>query len=314
MKTRKILKNNLTVYFAYLLFKKGWYNLLYSDRDFFLKQYKKTYGVYPDLDNPKTFYEKLIWSMLYHRNELYIKCSDKYEAREYVRLKVGEEYLIKNYGIYNKLEEVKFSELPSSFVLKATHASGWNLICCNKSKLNIQKASKLLNFWFSHNYYEFDREWPYNFMPKRVICEEFIGSDSCKAPNDYKIFCFSGEPKIIELHIDRFTDHKCYIFDIEWNLIEEAQSYLMPALSKDFQKPKNLEQMLEVAGKLSKDFEHVRIDLYNLDGKIYFGEMTFFCGGGVDYFSSKEFHELVGSWFNLPKANISIRRMEHVIE
>ncbi len=310
MNARKLLKENLTIYITYLLLKKLWYMSLYNDRDFFIKKYKKTYGVNPNLEDPKTFYEKLIWSMLNHRNELYIKCSDKFDVREYVKMKVGDEYLIKYYAVYNNIGEIELNKLPDSFALKATHASGWNLICANKRKLNFRKTLRLLKFWLSHNYYEFDREWPYNYMPKRVICEEYIGAKDGTVPIDYKFFCFNGEPKIIELHMDRYTNHTCFIYDTEWNLINETNSYFEHYLAKDFQKPGNLDQMMDVARKLSRDFEHVRIDLYNIGGKIYFGEMTFFCGGGVDYFSCIKFNQVVGSWFNLPKANINSHKMK----
>ncbi len=315
MKIKEILKDNLTLYHSYLLIRKEWYKLFYTDSAFHFKQYKKAYGKNPDLTNPKTFHEKLIWSMLNHRNELYIKCADKFEVRDFVKTKVGEEYLIKNYGIYNRYEDIKFEELPGSFVLKATHASGWNLLCCNKENLNIHKASKALKFWLSHNYYEFDREWPYNFMPKRVICDEYVCTKKGIPPMDYKIYCFNGEPKYIQLDIDRCTCHKRNIYDIEWNLMKDIVIVYPQDFSKVYEKPLNFEKMLEVARKLSGSFEHVRIDLYNLDGKIYFGEMTFFSGGGIsDYYNSSDFHLLVGSWFNLPEANIHSFNRERILE
>jgi hypothetical protein len=305
MEIKKYLKANLSIYLTYLLVKKRWYNLLYDDRDFLRKKYRHTYGCCPKIENPKTFYEKLIWSMLNHRNELYIKCADKYEVRNYVKIKVGEEYLLKNYAIYYKAEEIKLNELPESFVLKATHASGWVLICANKSELDIKKTLRLVRFWLLNNYYNFDREWHYNYMPKRVVCEEYIGDKNGTPPMDYKIYCFSGEPKLIQLDIDRFTDHKRNLYDIEWNLVKEKKPLRVPDFSKKYEKPRNFNKMLEIARKLSKDFKHVRIDLYNLDGKIFFGEMTFFCGGGTEFFASEEIHKLVGSWFDLPEANIS---------
>ncbi len=310
-KVRKMLRANLTIYFSYLWLRKGWYNLFYNDKDFLFKQYKQTYGIYPEISNPKTFYEKLIWSLLNHRNKLFIKCADKYEVREYVRIKVGDQYLIRNYAIYVNYEDFKYEDLPSSFALKATHASGWNLICADKSKLNRNKTLRLLRFWLSNNYYQFDREWPYNYMPKRVICEEYIGTPDGTVPMDYKIYCFSGEPKLIQLDIDRFKDHRRNLYDIEWNLVKEKKPYREPDLTKIYEKPKNFGKMLEIARILSKDFKHVRIDLYNLEGKILFGEMTFFCGGGTEFFASEEIHLLVGSWFDLPKANIGILNVEH---
>ncbi len=306
MEISRFLKTNLDIYHTYLLIKKGWNRLLYNDRSFFRKQYKSTFGVYPDLENPKTYCEKLVWSMLNYRNEMFVQCADKYNVREFVKRKVGEKYLVQCYNIYERLEDVDFEKLPSSFVIKATHGSGWNLICSNKKNLNIARSLKMLKFWLAQSYYEFDREWLYKGLKKRIICEEFIGSEDGTPPLDYKIFCFGGVPKLIQLDIARFKKHKRNIYDVEWNLIKQVETKFEKDLKHIYQKPKNLDEMLIVAAKLSKGFEHVRVDLYNVDGKIYFGEMTFFHGGGVnDFFKPKEFELLVGSWFNLPKANHS---------
>ena len=300
-----LLKNYTFIQYYYYWFRNGLSNLFYNDEGFYRKEFKKTYGRYPDIKNPKTFNEKLIWSMLNHRNDIYIKCADKYEVREIVKMKVGVQYLVKCYDIYDKLEQIKFEKLPDSFVMKATHASAWNLICLNKKELKFKKELKVFKYWLTHNYYNFYREWPYNYMQKRIICEQYIGDKHGNPPMDYKIYCFNGVPKVIQLDIDRFKNHKRNIYNTEWELLKDAVIVFDQDFSREYEKPKNFEEMLDIAGKLSQGFEHVRIDLYNVEGKIYFGEMTFFSYAGTGgVVKSDEFHLLLGSWFNLPKANI----------
>ena len=304
-KLRKALIDIPVIYYSYYRIKNLLNRLVYNDFDFYKKNYRKTHGEYPDLKNPKSFSEKLVWSLLNYRDKRFIQFADKYDVKEFIKNCIGEKYIIKTYELYNKLEEINIDKLPNSFVLKATHASGWNLICNNKKEFNQEKTKRILKYWLKHSYYSTNREWPYKYMKKRIICEEYIGSDDGTPPMDYKIFCFEGEPKLIQLDINRFQDHKRNIFDISWNQIKNVEIAHEQDYSKVYEKPRNLEEMLDIARKLSNGFEHVRIDLYNMDGKIYFGEMTFFHGAGIfEYFRPKEFHILVGSWFNLPKANI----------
>lgn len=304
-KLRKSLKNMPLIYYSYYWLKNKLNQVLYNDEKYFCNIYKKTHGAYPDLENPKTFSEKLVWSLLNHRDVLYVKYADKYAVREFVKICIGEKYLIKCFAIYTKIEEIDFDNLPNSFVLKATHASGWNLICPNKLELNQRKSRRILKYWLSHNYYSTNREWHYKSMPKRVICEEFIGNKDGTPPIDYKILCFNGIPKLILLDIGRFKHIRRNIYDIDWNQYKDIEITFEQDHSREYEKPKNLEEMLDIARKLSKGFEHVRIDLYNVDGKIYFGEMTFFHGAGVySTYSPKNIDLLIGSWFNLPKSNL----------
>lgn len=302
---RKALIDNPLIYFSYFRIRNILNHILYNDVEFYSKNYKRTHGEYPDLTNPKTYSEKLIWLMLNHRDERYVQYANKYDVREFVKNSIGEKYLIKCYDIYSNIEDINFDDLPNSFVMKATHASGWNLICQNKNEINKRKTFRVLNYWLKHNYYNFNREWPYKFMNQQIICEEYIGSENGTPPMDYKIFCFDGVPKLIQLDIARFKYHQRNVYDIEWNQIKDVEIAHEQDYTIKYEKPKNLEVMLNVASKLSKGFEHVRIDLYNVDGRIYFGEMTFFHGAGVyEYFRPKEFHQLLGSWLNLPKANV----------
>lgn len=310
---RKALRKNIRFYYSFLWLKNKLNNLRYNDKEFYLRKFKKSHGEYPDLETPKAFSEKLVWSMLNYRDKRYIMCADKYAVRTFVKNTIGEEYLIKCYDIYNKIEDINFDKLPNKFVLKATHASGWNIICPNKNEINEKRTLYSLKHWFTQNYFNYNREWHYKYMPKRVICEEYIGLKDGTPPMDYKILCFNGIPKLILLDIARFKHLQCNIYDVEWNQIKDVQISHEQDYSKEYEKPKNLEEMLDVASKLSKGFEHVRIDLYNIDGKIHFGEMTFFHGAGVySTYRPKEFDLLIGSWFQLPKANLDILKLNEM--
>lgn len=293
------------IYHSYLYLKNSINHILYPDKVYYCKEYKKTHGEYPDLDFPRTFSEKLLWSMLNHRDSTYIKCADKFEVRDYVKNRVGEKYLINSFGVFDDVDSINFRNLPNQFVIKATHGSGWNLIVDNKSAANISRIRKEIKYWLKTNYFDFNREWPYRYMKKRVICEQFIGNERGTPPEDYKFFCFNGEPKLIQLDIGRFTSHKRNLYDIKWERILDAEIAHEQDDENFYAKPKNLEEMLDVARALSEGFNHVRIDLYNVRGQIFFGEMTFFHGAGsAEYFRPREFHLQVGDWFNLPSNNI----------
>lgn len=303
---KKKISNSFILTPIYLWFKYKLRKKIESDKKYLLKSYIKTHHISPDLDNPVTFSEKLLWSMLNHRDNLFVKCADKYEVREYVKNKIGEKYLINILGLFSDVNEIDFDKLPLSFVLKATHSSGWIIIIKDKKNTNKNAIRRTLKYWLKTNYYDFNREWTYNYMKKQIICEEFIGNEEGKSPLDYKFFCFNGEPKLIQLDIDRFSNHKRNVYDIQWNQIKNVEIAHEQDYSKEYEKPKNLEEMLNVASKLSEGFKHVRIDLYNLEGKIYFGEMTFFHGASVfDYFKPYEFHKMLGDWFQLPEKNIN---------
>ncbi|PRD46849.1 ATP-grasp fold amidoligase family protein [Sphingobacterium haloxyli] len=302
----KRLKDIPFVYHSYLNLKNSINNALYTDYAFCRKTYKKTHGEYPNIDLPQTFSEKLLWSMFNHRDQVYIQCADKFEVRDYVKRKIGEEYLINSFGVFDHVDSIDFRSLPNQFVIKATHGSGWNIIVEDKDRENISNIRKRIRYWLKTNYFEFNREWPYKYMKKRVICEEFIGEERGTPPEDYKFFCFNGEPKLIQLDIGRFTSHKRNVYDTEWSRIGGVEIAHEQDENNIYPKPKNLKEMIDVARKLSEDFNHVRIDLYNVQGKVYFGEMTFFHGAGsAEYFRPKEFHLQLGEWFDLPSENIN---------
>ncbi|WP_108821334.1 ATP-grasp fold amidoligase family protein [Dysgonomonas sp. Marseille-P4361] len=305
---KKKLKNNVTIKHLVWKTKAMLSRLLYTDKEFLFKKYRQTYGYLPNIECPKLFNEKLLWTQLNYRDDLYARCADKYAVRAYVQEKVGEKYLIKCLGIYRKWEEINLDSLPKSFVLKATHGSGWNFLCPDKARLNIKDCRNEINYWLSTNYYVKNREWNYKYIEPRVICEEFIGEESGTPPLDYKFYCFNGVVKFVQLCIDRYEgEQKHNIYDTDWKQIKNVRTTMEQDFTREYKKPEKWEEMLEISRKLSEDFNFVRVDLYYINNIIYFGELTFFPGGGIyTHFSPNSFHAEMGSWLTLPDRNIDV--------
>jgi len=251
-----------------------------------------------NLESPTTFNEKLQWLKLHNRKPEYTSLVDKYEVRSYIAATIGEEYLIPLNGVYNSVHEIKWEDLPDSFVLKCTHGSGWNIICKDKSTLDINQARKELSRWMKENWYWHGREWPYKNVKPRIICEKYMEDESGNQLKDYKIFCFNVEPRIIEVDFNRFIEHKRNIYTTDWEFVDveiqfpnDPQNVIM--------KPKSLDLMLQLAKKLSAGIPHVRIDFYSINNKVYFGEITFFHESGFAAFSPESMNHMFGSWINL---------------
>lgn len=251
-----------------------------------------------DLKKPRTFNEKLQWLKLYDRNPMYTQLVDKYEVRKYVKEKIGEEYLIPIYGVYNSFDEIDFDKLPKQFVLKCTHDSGGVIICKDKNNFNKEEARKKINKHLKLNFYWNAREWPYKNVKPRIICEKYLKDNTLKDLMDYKFFCFNGIPRVLYVASERGVDTKFDFFDLEFNRLPIKNKYKNS--SKEIPKPKNFEKMINLAKALSKEIPHVRVDFYNIDGKIYFGEMTFFHLGGFERFEPEKYDEIFGSWIKLP--------------
>lgn len=227
-----------------------------------------------NLNNPKTFNEKLMYIKLnnYNLNESVWKCADKYTMREYcMKLGVNEKNFPKLLGTYNNANEIDFSKLPNKFVLKCSHGMGYNIICENKSKLNYKKTRKKLNKWLNTKFGYDSAETHYNHIPPKIICEEFIEDKKGEYPVDYKIYCFNGFPKVVLVCTDRKIHYKTSFYDVDWNRVylrnEENQ--------EDISKPKAFEEMLDIAKIVSKNFPFVRVDFYEKNSKAVLGEMTF---------------------------------------
>lgn len=253
-----------------------------------------------DLKNPKRFTEKIQWYKINYRNPLVHTCVDKYAVREYIREKGLEDILVNLYGVYDSVEEIDFDTLPQSFILKSTDGSGGiNLaICKDKSDFDIRKNRDAFSVGYKLAKKHPGREWAYVGLKHRIIVEELLVNE--KNPEsgieDYKIFCFDGTPRCIVVDTDRYIGHKRNFYDTEWNDLKITSD--APACDREIQKPENLEGMLNIAKKLSEDFPFVRVDLYNVNGKIYFGELTFYPWSGYVQFDPDEFDMRLGEFFN----------------
>lgn len=274
-----------------------------TDEEFVKKFYKNAFGNELDLENPVTFNEKLNWLKLNLKNPNATICADKYEVRKYIENK-GYGYILNDLlGVYDNVEEIDIDRLPDRFVLKGTHGSGWNLIVKDKNKVNWKPWKLIMKSWLRQNFYYYGREWVYKDIKPRIICEKFL-EDSNKELLDYKIYCFNGIPKFIQIDVDRFTNHTANYYDIEWN--EMDFQYDDENSGRKIEKPKNLKQMLEISKVLSEEFEHVRVDFYEVDGKLYFGELTFFTASGTGKFNPEKYDEIIGSWLHLDGINEAI--------
>lgn len=256
-----------------------------------------------NLKNPRTFNEKLQWLKLYDRKSEYTNMVDKYEVRKYLSKEIGEEYLIPLLGVWDKFEDIDFEELPNKFVLKPTHTSGNIYLCTDKSKIDYDELRKEVNKWLKRKYYWCHREWPYKNIKPKIICEKFMVDESGTELKDYKFMCFNGEPKIIQVMSGR-VNGKYYInhFDLDWNKVEiKRKKYVENHNS--IKKPDNLDEMIHIAKMLSKNIPFSRIDLYNTNNKLLFGEITLFPVSGYMDFEDDKMDNLLGNWIRLPYKN-----------
>lgn len=230
---------------------------------------------------------------------------DKYEAKKYVASIIGEEYIIPTIGIYNSFDEIDFKKLPNKFVIKCTHDSGGLVVCKDKNKLDKNNAKKKIEKSLKTNYYYCGREWPYKNVKPRIIIEKYMCTKEQKELIDYKFFCFNGNPKIILVCSERFSSNNmCETwFDDKWNFLDIIES--SHRVDKTIKKPINLSKMMEFSKKLSKDIPFVRVDFYEINGKTYFGELTFFPASGFERFEPKEWDYKLGEMLKLPDKKIS---------
>lgn len=276
---------------------KGFYDKM-SDEEFIKKKYKIKMGKNLNLKNPKTYNEKLQWLKLYNHNPLYTKLVDKYEVKKYVAKLIGEEYIIPTLGVWSSFDEIDFEILPMSFVLKCTHDSGGLVIVKDKKNIDYKSAKKKLNRCLERNFYYAGREWPYKDVVPMIIAEKYI-EDRNHELKDYKLMCFNGKVKCSFVCTERFSDEglKVTFFDREWNMMPFERYY--PKSNMPISKPINYEKMIELAEILSKDIPFVRVDFYEVDNKIYFGELTFYPGSGLEDFEPEEWDYTLGQWIEL---------------
>lgn len=278
---------------------------LFSDEKYLKKLYKLSIGRELNLERPQTFNEKLQWLKLYDRKPEYTQMVDKYEAKKYVAKLIGEEFIIPTLGVWDRVEDINWDILPDQFVLKCTHDSGGLVICTDKRSLNIKKAHKSLVRALKNNYFLENREWPYKNVKPRIIAEQYMEDESGYELKDYKFFCFDGEPKALFIASDRSNPNeetKFDFFDMEFNHLPFTNGH--PNSTKEIKKPKGFEAMKSLAAKLSKGIPHVRVDFYDINGHVYFGEMTFFHWSGLVAFEPAEWDNIFGDWLQLPETNI----------
>ncbi len=254
------------------------------DKSYIKLYYRLRVGRKLNTNNPTTLNEKLQWLKFNYRFPLQSIVSDKLLVRDYVKEKIGAEYLIPILGIWGKYDDIDFSLLPKQFVLKCNHDSGGLVVCTDKDKLNHSETRCKIEKSLKSNFFYIGREYQYRNIKPMILCEEFI-SDNGKVPLDYKIYCFNGVPDVILVCRDRFSknSHRAsyLFFDQEW-IFQPLNKGDEDLQETDVPKPENLDEMIEIAKKLSKDFLFARIDLYNIGGKIYFGEITLSPNSGFD--------------------------------
>lgn len=264
---------------------------------FYIKRkFRRTMGYSLNLNNPKTFNEKLQWLKIYNKNPKYTMMVDKYTAKKYVANTIGQEYIISTIGIWEKFKNIDFDLLPAQFVLKCTHDSGGLVICQNKDKLDISATKKKIERSLRNNYYWSGREWPYKDVKPRIIAEKYIGDNL----RDYKLFCFNGIPRITLVCSERFMSSglKEDFYDESWNHLDIQRPNHGNATSP-IQRPNQYELMKILAAELSRDIPFVRIDFYEINGKVYFGEMTFYPASGFEGFIPEEWDMKLGEWLKL---------------
>lgn len=273
----------------------------FGDELFLKTKYRLIFARRLDLEHPTTYSAKLQWLKLNDRRSEYTRMVDKIEVKKYVASVIGDEYIIPTLKMYDSVNQVNFDELPKQFVIKCTHDSGSVIVCKDKDKLNKKKALEKLNKGLKQNFYYQTREYPYRSVKPRLIAEQYMEDESGYELKDYKIFCFNGQPKMSFVASDRQKegeDTKFDFYDLEWNHIPVTNGH--PCSKNGIPKPKNYEKMLEIAAKLSEGIPHVRVDLYNINGKIYFGELTFFHWSGFMPYEPDEWDYKFGSYLQLP--------------
>lgn len=253
-----------------------------------------------DLENPRTFNEKLQWLKLHDRRPEYTKMVDKYEVRQYIKEKIGEEYLIPLVGgPWDKFEDIDFSKLPEQFVLKCTHDSGSVEICKDKGNFDIPLVRNRFNRALKGNFFYGGREWPYKHVKPRIIAERYISDTKGGEIVDYKLHCFNGEVKLILVCVDRTCEEKKVFYGSQWNKLPVKR----PNMSSDvdISRPRMLEHMIRIAQIFSAQIPFLRVDLYETSGRLYFGELTFFPAGGFEPFEPEEWDAIMGEWLRLPE-------------
>lgn len=272
----------------------------WSDEKFIRMKYKIKMGKTLNLENPQTYSEKLQWIKINDHNPLYTRLVDKYEVKSYITDLIGEKYVIPTLGVWEEFDDINFDSLPNQFVLKCTHDSGGLVICRDKKSLDIANTRKIITKCLNRNFYKLGREWPYKNVKPRIIAEVYMEDSLTQELRDYKFFAFNGEVRALFIATERQKageDVKFDFFDADYNYLPFRQGH--ENASRQPEKPICFDEMKNLASVLSKGLKEVRVDFYEVDGKVYFGEMTFFHHGGWTPFDPPEWDEKFGEWIKL---------------
>ena len=276
---------------------RGWWH--WMDDETYLKiAFRSKMGKKLRLNPPVTFSEKLQWLKLHDRKPEYSKMVDKAEAKKYVSERIGEEYIIPTLGVWDRVEDIDFTALPDQFVLKATHDSGGLVICKDKSKLDVEAAKEKLKKSLAKSFYWGQREWPYKAVKPRIIAEKYI-EDANGELNDYKFFCFGGKAKFFKIDFDRHIEHHANYYDGDGNLLPFGEVAYMPIPERKLDMPRQLKLMVELAEKLSAGMKFLRVDFYEVNGQVLFGELTFYPISGFGKYTDEAWDEKLGDMVDI---------------
>lgn len=264
-----------------------------SDRQYARVRYKLIFGFYPDIENPKRFSEKIQYIKLNERTGLRRMAADRLKVRNYVKERAGEEVLIPHLKVFNSLDETIWKELPNQFVLKASHGSGFNRIIHDKEGENVDEVIRETNKWLATDYFKIGREWVYKEMERYLIAEKLILDENGQIPPDYKFYCFKGEVALIQVDLNRFKGQQRFLFDPAFEPMD-AKLYYPPGDQLP-DKPEALGQAVQLAGKLSKPFNFIRVDLFIIHHKVWFGELTNYPANGFQAFEPESVELEMGS-------------------
>ncbi len=305
MKSYLVNLKNRNPFLYYLWTKRQWRRGVkslkeFTDEECIINLYKSYSGKTPNIENPATFSEKMQWLKLNYHNPLMTVCADKYAVREYLIDKGHHNILGKVINVYDNVDELFLKSLPQKFVIKATHGSGWNLICTDKTKVSWFWWKKIFRIWLKNNIFWPGREWAYKNMKPRLIVEEFL-TDSSGQLMDYKFFCFNGKAHFVQANKGRNTEnHAQNFYDLNWK-IQPFGKNLKPRPDISIPPPVTLNKMIEIAEDLADDFPFVRVDFYEVEEKIIFGEMTFYPKSGLPDFTPQEYDKILGDLLILPQ-------------
>lgn len=271
-----------------------------SDKDYSVKRFEEIVGRDFDIENPKTYMEKIQWLKVYYRDPLIVECSDKATMKDYLKEVGYGDMAVPTYGLYSDAKDIDVESLPEKFIMKASHGSHMGIVVTDKKKINWWAAKRLMNMWLKEDLYVFCREWNYQNDHHRIIIEELLGEEP---PVDYKVLCFNGVPRAFQVNHNVDGEHYLDYYLADWTLLKDFKLGTYGHTQDPLPKPTHYDEMLKVAADLAKPFPYVRVDFYDFGGKLYVGELTFLPAGGFLKITPPERDLQFGEWLTLPEKN-----------